>query len=267
MSLSPIEITAVAVEGLLCLCGLAVLARGLLRRSALSTTPLVSWNASPLEFFMLIWVVLVGGLVVQVLALQILRSFSVDELSLRISAGAAFQTGMLAACLGFVFFAEAGKSYSLPRRGFLKQGLAVFVVVIPLVYLSGFLWTRLLHLFGITLNQQELVELFRSVKSPWLLGLMIFLAVVIAPITEELIFRAGIFRYLRSRSPRWVALLVSAALFGSLHMNLASFPQLLILGVVFALAFESSGNIAVPILAHGLFNLNTILLMLIGFDT
>jgi membrane protease YdiL (CAAX protease family) len=34
--------------------------------------------------------------------------------------------------------------------------------------------------------------------------------------------------------------------------------------VIFSLAYERTGRIAVPIIAHGLFNLNTIILILAG---
>jgi hypothetical protein len=89
-------------------------------------------------------------------------------------------------------------------------------------------------------------------------------AILVAPITEELIFRAGLFRYLRTRIPRWAALLLPALLFASLHGNLAAFAPLAALGIVFALAYEHTGRIAVPIIAHALFNLNTLVLLLTG---
>jgi membrane protease YdiL (CAAX protease family) len=109
-----------------------------------------------------------------------------------------------------------------------------------------------------------LIAMFADAKSPGLLAFMILLAVVIAPITEELLFRAGIFRYVRTRLPRWAALLIPSVLFGALHANLASFAPLVALGVVFSLAYARTGRIATTIVAHGLFNLNTIVLIFSG---
>ena len=37
-----------------------------------------------------------------------------------------------------------------------------------------------------------------------------------------------------------------------------------VLGIIFSLAYERTGRITVPIIAHGLFNLNTIVLILSG---
>ena len=89
-------------------------------------------------------------------------------------------------------------------------------------------------------------------------------SVVVAPVTEELIFRRGLFRWLRTRLPRPAALLLPAVLFAALHANLASFPALVVLGVIFSLAYERTGRIGTSIVAHALFNLHTILLVLAG---
>ena len=88
---------------------------------------------------------------------------------------------------------------------------------------------------------------------------MIVLATVVAPATEELIFRAGIFRYARTRLPRWAALLLPACLFAALHNHLASFAPLVVLGLVFSLAYERTGRIGTAIVAHALFNLYSVI--------
>ena len=126
------------------------------------------------------------------------------------------------------------------------------------------MWQFLLQLCGIPAEKQDLIAMFADAKSPGLLAFMILLAIVIAPITEELLFRAGIFRYVRTRLPRWAALLIPSVLFGALHANLASFAPLVALGVVFSLAYARTGRIATTIVAHGLFNLNTIVLIFSG---
>ena len=100
---------------------------------------------------------------------------------------------------------------------------------------------------------------FTRTQSPVLITAMIALAAIIAPITEELIFRAGIFRYARTRLPRWAALLLPACLFAALHNHLASFAPLVVLGIVFSLAYERTGRIATAMVAHALFNSYSVL--------
>jgi membrane protease YdiL (CAAX protease family) len=42
---------------------------------------------------------------------------------------------------------------------------------------------------------------------------------------------------------------------------------LVALGIIFSLAYERTGRIGTTIIAHGLFNLNTIILILCGVTT
>ena len=69
---------------------------------------------------------------------------------------------------------------------------------------------------------------------------------------------------------RAAALLLPAIFFASLHVNwttlvgLPSLAPLVVLAVIFSLAYERTGTIGTAIVAHALFNLNTILLILAG---
>jgi hypothetical protein len=143
-------------------------------------------------------------------------------------------------------------------------GLVTFALALPIITATSLVWQWLLSVAGLPADPQDLIALFAGTKSPLLLTLMILIATVVAPVTEELVFRAGLFRYARTRMPRWLALTLPACLFASLHANLASFAPLAVLGIIFSLAYERTGRIAVPIIAHGLFNLNTIVLILSG---
>jgi membrane protease YdiL (CAAX protease family) len=83
-------------------------------------------------------------------------------------------------------------------------------------------------------------------ESPFLLIAMIALATVTAPMVEELIFRAGFFRFCRTRLPRWAALLAPACLFAALHQNLATFAPLVALGIVFSWPTSTPVELAPP---------------------
>jgi hypothetical protein len=330
---SPSAIAALAAELALMLGGLALLWRVQLSpaaRAGRQPPALTAWSIALPDFGLFVWCVIVGGGLGQLAMVQSLALFASDGDTRQVLAGAAFQLGMLGGCAGFALFASGGRDFDRPRGSFLCAGLATFAITLPLLVAVGFLWTLLLDLVGLPAERQELIGLFAGAKSPLLLGSLVALASIVAPITEELVFRAGIFRYLRSQPPiavifgtivggailyfgfdsvllftrgahkaavfplsfaitialaaflltrsrvilkvmmqpvpRWAALLVPALLFGALHGNLASFPQLVALGVLFSLAYERTGNIAVPMLAHALFNLNTIALILSGIE-
>ncbi|MBS3181009.1 CPBP family intramembrane metalloprotease [Leucobacter sp. Marseille-Q4368] len=76
---------------------------------------------------------------------------------------------------------------------------------------------------------------------------------------EEVIFRGVLIGKLARRTPTWVALIVSSALFGALHLrSIAEWPLLLNYGLVGlllgALYLLSQRNILVPISVHVAWN-------------
>ena len=90
---------------------------------------------------------------------------------------------------------------------------------------------------------------------------MTLLAIVGAPIVEELVFRGSLYRFLKFRMSKTSAVLISAGVFASIHSNLTGFFPLLILGIFLCLSYEISGNLKVPILMHAIFNLNSVFLI------
>lgn len=146
------------------------------------------------------------------------------------------------------------------------HALSALLIALPIVALTSFAWNLVLRVLGLPNEPQDLLAVFNGVESKSLLAAMLFIACVLAPLNEELLFRGAIFRFCRQRFGRALALLVSGVLFGSLHGNWASFVPLAALGAVLALAYERTGDIRVPIIAHGLFNLNTLVILLSGAD-
>jgi CAAX protease family protein len=91
-----------------------------------------------------------------------------------------------------------------------------------------------------------------SVKTELLLFFLT--GVLIAPIAEELFFRGILYCYFR----RWgvtMALAASTALFVVLHAHRGLPVTQIVGGLLFAVAYESSGNLMVPMTIHALGNL------------
>ncbi len=237
------------------------------QRSAPPALPaLKPWTASTADLGMLLWVVFCGGLFMQILGMGLLQWCEAGTTLTQLLVGAMFQLGMLGGCLAFTRFNAAGKNYDFPRGGFVREGVITFLISLAPVFAVGFAWNAFLSALGVPADPQDLVRLFRNTSNLPMLCFLVGLATLIAPLTEELVFRAGVFRFLHSRVAPFNALLLSSVLFGAIHMNLASFPQLAVLGVIFSLSYQRTGNVAVPMLAHALFNLNTILMILAGLD-
>lgn len=77
---------------------------------------------------------------------------------------------------------------------------------------------------------------------------------VFAPLSEEWLFRAGLYRYLKSKHTPGVAMILSAVVFAAIHCNLLSWVPLIFLGLVFADAYERTGRLSAPIILHAIFN-------------
>lgn len=149
----------------------------------------------------------------------------------------------------------------------MKQGFFYFLASLPVIYFVGLVWGLLIdfvRLLGLPWEPtpQDSILLFRSMDSPLMVIAMIVLAVIVAPIVEEIIFRAGVFRFLKGRVPYIGAILISSLVFGLVHANIQSFAGLVAVGACLCVAYELSGNLKVAMFFHGFFNLNTLLLLL-----
>jgi membrane protease YdiL (CAAX protease family) len=238
--------------------------------------PLKAWDITLPEFLTFLLSIMVGTLATLYLAGGLARYFALRGDHRMVLNGTAAQCGML---LGIFFHRTSllrrrTSAPTLPSRtGILTSGGATFLVALPVLVATAKGWELFLEICGVPVQRQDLLRMFAHADSPGLLGSMILLAVVIAPATEELVFRAGLFRYFRTRIPRVAALLAPALIFASLHVEnwetlegFASFAPLTVLAVVFSLAYERTGRIGTPMVAHALFNLNTILLIFAGVE-
>ncbi len=242
------------------------------RRKA-AQSPLPKWDAEPIEFALFLCLVLGGTFIFSIVAGLLVKQFSLSGDYAIIVGGAGAQFGLLAAVLTFASYAPKYRHQAqLGPWAIVLSGAATFVIALPLLEGTSRGWELLLRSAGIPVVQQDLIHMFANAKSRVFLTLLIALATIIAPVTEELVFRAGIFRFLRTRSPRFLAILIPAVIFASLHVNwsskdlegFASFAPLVVLAVLFSIAYERTGHIGTTIVAHALFNLNTIFVILSG---
>ncbi len=108
-------------------------------------------------------------------------------------------------------------------------------------------------------QHQELSYLVQFNHAPLTLSI-VFLAVVLAPIVEELVFRGILQTTIRSIIDMpWLAIAFSSAAFAITHQNKEHWPSLFILGGAMGYAYEKSGSLWRAIFVHALFNGITIL--------
>jgi len=237
-------------------------------------SPLAPWHVEGMDFFYGVLIVILVGVGGNAAGMWVGNVLGADEELTIVYQGGGFQGGLL---LGGLIAASyirqrqiaAGVDQpkaSPPPLNVWLGGVIALLAAFPVLTGINLVWTSGLNALGLDTSQQELVEIFSNMESATALIGMILLAVIVAPLTEEVIFRAGLFRYLRTRTSRWVAFGLPAGIFAIMHGNLVAFGPLFALGLIFAIAYERTGRIAVPIIAHGLFNLNTVVLLLAGIE-
>lgn len=129
-----------------------------------------------------------------------------------------------------------------------------FVTALPLVF---FCFALVNLLVGEEAQPQEIAQFFTeaAADSNWPRMLLAgSLAVLVAPVTEEFIFRGYLYGVLRRYLGVTPALILTSLLFASIHLNGAVFLPLFVLAACLTLAYEATGSLLASIFMHALFN-------------
>ena len=78
---------------------------------------------------------------------------------------------------------------------------------------------------------------------------------ILAPIAEELVFRGLIFARLKEWMKPWLAMILSALIFGAYHGNIVQFVYAFFMGLILALIYYRTGTLFTCIAAHVVANL------------
>jgi uncharacterized protein len=150
----------------------------------------------------------------------------------------------------------------MPVGRSLLLGIALLLSALPMVFAVDYIASALLKVNTST-DTQEVIRIFENSSTVAQRVPIILLAVVIAPVAEELAFRGYLYGVIKRYFGAVPALVLSGILFALIHLNLPSFFPLLVLASVFALAYELSGSLLVPMTMHALFNALSLILVLL----
>ncbi len=149
----------------------------------------------------------------------------------------------------------------------LKKGALFYIALIPPVIISALLSSFVLQYFGIAVESQDILKSFADPEAPlWFSVYMMGLAVALAPLVEEMVFR-GIALPLAAKytSPAGAIIGVSL-LFALIHAHLPALAPLFVVAVGCSLAYIHSGSILVPITMHALFNGINLSIFYLSYD-
>jgi membrane protease YdiL (CAAX protease family) len=150
----------------------------------------------------------------------------------------------------------------------LKEGLSCFGAVLPIVLLTSCLWLAFLLFLNkcglkIPINEQGSVVLFTKLSGFLPKFLFLVMVVVLAPIVEELVFRGVLYRAFRRELKCGAAAILTGVIFATLHFSAISLLPLLVFSILLAKSYDHFGNIWVPIVVHGAFNCNSLILIML----
>jgi membrane protease YdiL (CAAX protease family) len=141
-------------------------------------------------------------------------------------------------------------------------GIAVclLLVALPLVFATNVVISQLLKIDS-QQDSQEIVQIFQSTTNPIKKLPIVLLAVVVAPLAEEFVFRGFLYGVLKRYFGSLPSLLFTGILFALMHFHLPSLLPLFVLACALTIAYEMSGTLLVPMAMHALFNSLTLVLV------
>ena len=158
-------------------------------------------------------------------------------------------------------------AFGVQPRAILRDavlGAVFYLAVLPFVVFYALVYQAVLRGMGHEIMLQEVAQVVVGESSFWMRVYLAALAVVFAPLFEEILFR-GIGLPLLAR--KWgaaPAIVIVSLLFAAIHLHLPSMVPLFIIAAAFSLAYIHTGSIVVPVVMHGLFNgVNVAMLMLL----
>lgn len=214
--------------------------------------------------------ILVAGLLTALLAMlawRALASTGPRNLELRdIAMSAVLYGSIVILLIGVMVFLDTSplRAFGLshcPVLRALPSGALYGLAALPILLVAQFVFRGAA---GDDLAPQEIVRFLRDADS-WRDRLSVVgMALVVAPLAEEFIFRGYLYGVGKRLFGPVPALVLTSLLFAAIHGHIGSLPALFMLAVCFVAAYEKTGSLLVPIAAHSMFNALQVLLILYG---
>lgn len=148
-------------------------------------------------------------------------------------------------------------------RHILKVVLVFALISVVSVSLVAILTQQWLQEIWPELKPQDMVETFQASGALDIKLLVILTAVIIAPLSEEILFRGFVYGVLKRYTDAPFATLASSLMFAIIHMHLGSLMPLCVLAVLFCIAYEITGCLLVPMFLHMIFNSTSLIVMML----
>lgn len=152
-----------------------------------------------------------------------------------------------------------------------------FLALLTMLFATSLSRIVVEYVTGATPEPQMIVNVFVETQDTFAIILATISIIILAPISEELLYRGLLFRLFRDatgmvfpsfnsltlRARAVIATVLSSMIFSYIHLNLyAAFP-LFVMGLIFVCAYSRTSSIWTPITTHALFNALNLMLIYI----
>ena len=142
----------------------------------------------------------------------------------------------------------------------ISYGAVSFGTILKVVVITYLLWPMMMFINGVSsiFVENNVVDVMDTV-SVYPLWLQLATMALLPAIVEEFVFRGLIFHGLKKRNPFW-AIMISAFLFGMVHMNVNQFLYAFAMGVFFAMIAYATNSMWPSMIMHFIYNAQSIIL-------
>ncbi len=106
------------------------------------------------------------------------------------------------------------------------------------------------RILGFNPVPQQIMSFYLETDSFYMLSILFFTSCVVAPVTEEIIFRGVVYPALRERFGVRASMILSSAIFALMHNEIFVCASLFAFGILLACLFEKHQNLWLPIVVH-----------------
>ena len=159
-------------------------------------------------------------------------------------------------------FAKLGLSWEHITVNILK-GLAMGAILLAVSIFSEKLYTTML--FAMPTDHPLVVQVEKATTWQQLMA-PLFLAGVLAPVAEEMLYRLFTFLPMRERWGFWGGAIVSGVVFAAMHFNLYWLGEMMVVGIGLAFVYDWTGSLFSAMIAHSVINTGKILMLFFGIS-
>lgn len=173
--------------------------------------------------------------------------------------------------LGLVWFAvrKSGGDFSSLGLSFnnlgvnIGKGVVIGFILLAVSIFSEKIYTTMLF---VTPPDHPIVVQVENAVSWQELIVPLFLAGVLAPVTEEVLYRLFTFLPMKERWGFWGGAMISSLVFAVMHFNLYWFGEMIVVGVGLAFVYYWTGSLISAMVAHSVINTSKILMLFLGIS-